>query len=210
LALSKLMAIEKTRDAYHQIWALKGCKTGNSISQVEIDTPSGTEILLGQQAIEHQLCQSLQTCFTKAHGSPFLHGQLAQDIGPYGCGLAATAILDGTYACLPEANEYTRMFIEALRWPHARPDLILLILSPEVFCSHWRRAKEHTSSSHSGLHFGHYKAASSSLPMAHLHTWFTQLVFMTGISLSRYQSGLQAILGKRQEQFTSICYEQYY
>jgi len=47
------------------------------------------------------------------------------------------------------------------------------------------------------LHFGHYKAATASPTIAHLHAHFTQLVFMTGISLSRYQLGLQVILEKK-------------
>jgi len=72
-----------------------------------------------------------------------------------------------------------------------------MILSPEAFCAHWHRAKEHTSSSHSGLHFGHYKAVAYSPSTARLHTQFTQLVFMIGILLSRYQSSLQVILKKK-------------
>ncbi len=54
-------------------------------------------------------------------------------VGPFGCGLAAQSILNGTYVCPPESNEYTCMFIEALWVPHSRPDLISTILSPEVF-----------------------------------------------------------------------------
>jgi len=161
-AIAKLVAAEKTREAYRRIRVLKGCKMGNSISQVEIDTPTGPHILSSRQEIEAQLCNSLQTRFTKAHGSPFLHGRLAQDVGPYGCGAEAQAILHGTYVCPPESNEYTRLFVEALRWPRSHPDIISTILSPEAFCTHWRRAKEHTSSSYSGLHFGHYKAVAYS------------------------------------------------
>jgi len=114
MAITKLVAVEKMRDAYRHIQMLKGCKMGNSISQVEIDTPTGPQILSGRQAIEEQLCSSLQTRFTKAHGSPFLHGRLAQDVGPYGCGAAAQAILNGTYICPPESNKYTRLFVKAL------------------------------------------------------------------------------------------------
>jgi len=47
-----------------------------------------------------------------------------------------------------------------------------------------------------GLHFGHYKATSYSPILAHLYSQFTQLVFMTGLSLSQFQAGLQVILEK--------------
>jgi len=67
----------------------------------------------------------------------------------------------------------------------------------EAFCNHWCRARESSSSSYSGLHFGHYKAATASPSIAHLHARFTQPVFMSGILLSHYQSGLQVILEKK-------------
>jgi len=126
-----------------------------------------------------------------------VHGRLAQDVDPYGCSVAAHAILEGSYICPPDTDEFTKQFIEALQWPSLHPQLISLILTPEAFCAHWKWAQERTSSSYSGLHFGHYKAAAFSPSLAHLHARFTQLVFMTGISLSPYQSGLQVILEKK-------------
>ena len=59
------------------------------------------------------------------------------------------------------------------------------------------RAWERTSSSILGAHFGHYKAATCEFSLANLHARFTQLVFMTGLSISRYQQGLQVILEKK-------------
>jgi len=92
--------------------------------------------------------------------------------------------LEGTYLCPPDTDDYTKQFIDALKWPALWPEMISMILTLEVFCAHWKCACERTSSSFSGLHFGHYKAATSDLSLAHLHACFTQLVFMTGISIS--------------------------
>jgi len=197
IALSHLVAKERVREAYRRIRALKGLPSGTSISQVEIADPQGPRVVSGQQAVEQALCTSLAARFQKAHGLPFLHSPLLQDVGFLGCGEAAQAILDGSYQCPPNTDEYTRLFIEALRWPASLPDLISTILNEEAFSAHWRKARETTSSSFSGLHFGHYKSAASAPELAHLHARFTQLVFMTGISLSRYQSGLQVILEKK-------------
>jgi len=119
--------------------------------------------------VEQALCTLLQQCFTKAHGSPFLHGQLGHDVDPYGWGLAVKSILEGTYLCPLDTDDYTKQFIDALQWPALCPELISMLLTPEAFCAHWRHAHECTSSSFSGLHFGHYKAASSDLSLAHLH-----------------------------------------
>jgi len=70
---------------------------------VEVQGPLGPQIVSDRHSVEQALCQSLQQHFTKAHGSPFLHGQLALDVDLYGCGPAARSILEGTIAdhCLP-------------------------------------------------------------------------------------------------------------
>jgi len=133
----------------------------------------------------------------KAHGSPFLHQLLLQEVGFLGCEIATQAILEGTYQCPPDTDEYTKLFIEALCWPATQPDLISTILNTEAFCNHWHRARESTLSSYSRLHFGHYKAAATSPSIAHLHAHFTQLIIMSGILLSHYKSGLQVILEKK-------------
>jgi len=167
-----------------------------SISQVEITEPQGTCLVTDWKAVEQALCQSLQKRFKKAHGSPFLHPLLLQDVGFLRFGSAAKEILEGSYQCPPDMDEYMCLFIEVLWWPTLHPDLIPIILNTEAFCSHWHKARESMSSLYSSLHFRHYKSVATSPGIAHLHAWFTQLVFMMGISLSRYQSGLQVILEK--------------
>jgi len=133
----------------------------------------------------------------KARGSPFLHQPLLQDVGLLGCREAAKSILEGTYQCAPDTDKYTKMFIEVLWWPLVPLDTISSILNMEDFCTQWCKAHESTSSSFSELYFGHYKAAAASPTITHLHACFTQLVFMTSLSLSQYQSSLQVILEKK-------------
>ncbi len=154
-AISKLVATERACDAYWQIRALKGTLASTNISQVEITEPHSPHLISGHRAVEQALCQSLQNRFMKAHGSPFLHPPLLQDVGFLGCSLAAKEILEGSYQCPLDMDKNTHLFIEALHWPALRPDLISTILNMEAFCTHWHKARESTSSSYSGLHFGH-------------------------------------------------------
>ncbi len=172
---------------------------GCSISAVEMTTLTGTEVATSHVAVEAMLSASLQKWFTRAHGSPFLKPPLALLVGVFGTGTAAQEILDGTFVCPPDLDEHTRYFIEALKFPSvaARHSTMSLLLCLEDFITHWKHAKEKTSSSPSGLHFGHYKSATYSLPLAHLHTQFTQLIFQTGLSISQFQAGLQVILEKK-------------
>jgi len=194
-----LVSLEALCDTYHQIWVIKNASAGKSILAVEFTTPFGTEITTSRVAVEVTLSTSLKTWFTRAHGSPFLKPPLAPLVGNFGTGKAAQEILEDTFNCPLELNKHTCQFIEALKSPlaEARQATVSLVLCPEDFIAHWKHAKEKTSSSPSGLHFGHYKLATYSPAIAHLHARFTQLIFLVGLSISRFQAGLQVILEKR-------------
>jgi len=193
------VSLKALQDTYRRIWAIKNESAGCSISPVEITTPMGTEVATSRAVVETMLSASLQKRFTWAHGSPFLKPPLASSVGDFGTGTAAQDILDGTFICPPDLDVHTRQFIEALKFPsvEACHSTVSLILCPEDFIAHWKHAKEKTSSSPSGLHFGHYKLATYSLPLVHLHAQFTQLIFQMGLSISRFQAGLQVILEKK-------------
>ena len=63
--------------------------------------------------------------------------------------------------------------------------------------AHWKWSKECTSSSISGLHFGHWKAAAESNFLSKLHALFTDIVVSTGYSPIRWQQGLSVMLEKK-------------
>jgi len=102
--LSKMATMDWEHDAFCWIKALTGTPFCTNISQVEIMELQGTHLLSGHQAVEQALCQLLQSCFTKAHGSPFLHPPLLHDIGFLGCSKATKEILEGSYQCPPEMD----------------------------------------------------------------------------------------------------------
>jgi hypothetical protein len=64
------------------------------------------------------------------------------------------------------------------------------------FVEYWRTAKEKTSSSLSGRHFGHYKAASFSDTLTRLHVGSINLALWRGHPLARWQSGVTVLLEK--------------
>jgi len=110
VAISHLVAKECVCDAYHWIRALKGIPASTSISQVEITKPQGNCLVTNCAAVEQVLCQSLQKRSTKAHGSPFLHPPLLQDVGFLRCGSATKEILEGSYQC-PQTQMNTRIYL---------------------------------------------------------------------------------------------------
>ena len=58
------------------------------------------------------------------------------------------------------------------------------------------KAKEDTSSSESGIHFGHYKAGAQSISISHFHALKTSLALKRGIALTRWSRGLLVMLEK--------------
>jgi hypothetical protein len=69
-------------------------------------------------------------------------------------------------------------------------------ITRQDFQHHWRRSKERTSSSVSGLHYGHYKAATHSELLSEIHALMTELAVTGGAPLARWESGLSAMLEK--------------
>jgi len=84
---------------------------------MEYTTPLGNAIATSQAEVEATLSALLKTCFTRAHGSPFLKPPLAPLVGDFGTGKVAQDILNGTFTCPPNLNNHTCLFIEALQFP---------------------------------------------------------------------------------------------
>lgn len=142
-------------------------------------------------------------CYS-AHGSEFLRGQLLQDVGFLADTEAAERILLGTYVPPAGTDDYTRAFIKQIGdiARHHRDNAIPVHIAAEDFQRHWRRAKESTSSSMSGQHFGHYKAAAACDALSEFHAMFVQVVSSRGRPLRRWCVGLSAMLLKETGVYT--------
>ena len=77
---------------------------------------------------------------------------------------AAAAVLNGTYTCPEGTDEGTRdLFDEIAHLRSMVPkDSVSTTISGKRWQQRWRKAKEKTSSSESGIHFGHYIAGVQS------------------------------------------------
>jgi hypothetical protein len=77
-----------------------------------------------------------------------------------------------TYEPPPDVDEHTRQFLQELQTtvPLDPANCITYKITRQDFQQHWRNAREQTSSSVSGLHYGHYKTVvhSDQLPEASL------------------------------------------
>ena len=69
-------------------------------------------------------------------------------------------------------------------------------VTTEDFQHYWQTANERTSSSYSGLHFGHYKAASFNRVLSAMHAAKLLACAMKGLPLARWGKGVTVLLEK--------------
>ena len=104
----------------------------------------------------------------------------------------------GTYDYPPHFDSATREILQecaaiCLRvWPRS----VDTTLSTGTWREQWPRARETTSSSISGRHFGHYIAGSKSHAISQMHALKTTLCLKLGLALEQWTNGLSVILEK--------------
>jgi hypothetical protein len=125
-------------------------------------------------------------------------GQLCKDLGYNAVSSTAQAILDGTYAYPETFDEATKELCgECTLIRQVVPkDSVGIKIAKEDHQGHWRTAQEETSSSKSGMHFGHYMAGSLSEYIDHFHALKATLLLHHGLVLDRWAQGLLVMLQK--------------
>jgi hypothetical protein len=103
--------------------------------------------------------EAIEARYHLSHGSPFLNEPLLSAVGLTGMSMAAQQILDGTFQCPEGTDEIIRLLIQLLKRPDA-VNMVDITITHKTYQQYWRRAREQTSSSLSGLHFSHWKAAA--------------------------------------------------
>jgi hypothetical protein len=112
---------------------------------------------------------------------------------------AAQQILAGTYKPPPGVDDLTKEFLPILQAmaPLDPANRISCEITRQDFQHHWKKAKERTYSSLSGLHYGHYKAPTHSDLLSEIHAIMAELVVTGGAPFARWESGLSVMLEKQ-------------
>ena len=202
-AAVKILAIIK-REQDQSFWRRLNYTCGKARTppptSVQVEGPNGT-------VTEHNTEETVNTAiwteihqkrFHLAEEAPVCHGQLRQDLGYNAVSETARAILDGTYVYPASFDQATKELCEecALIRQIIPKDSVSIKITKEDHKGHWRKAKEETSSSKSGYHFGHYKAGSISEYIDHFHALKATLLLHHGLVLERWAQGLSVMLQK--------------
>jgi hypothetical protein len=173
--------------------------------------------------IEHSTPQGIeQACFAEnaqrfrqADTTPFMVSPLSDDLGLYGTGPNAEAILQGTYAIPPGTDPWAAELIRHLRMDErvASAPSVSLAIPTDLYQMGWRRSRERTSSGPSGVHFGHFIASCSHTLLAEFDACMANIPYATGYAPLRWRRGTDVELLKKPgnyrvtEMRTIILYE---
>ena len=125
-------------------------------------------------------------------------GKIFDDIGFLGDTEDARRILEGTYTYPTDTDPATRLLLEeaAITFAKLSKEQVATYVTVDDFIHYWKTVNERILSSYSGLHMGHYKAASYDRDLAVLHAGKLSLCARMGVSLARWGRGLTVLLEK--------------
>jgi hypothetical protein len=181
-------------------WAL-GQRRGGSVQTVQVEEPDGSVIeATTQEEVQELIWEKIhRERYHLAEEAPICQGRLRGEFGYNASTTAATAVLDGTYELPDGEHEGTQQLFQAIARIRQKipPNSILPVIDTDTWKSTWQRKQESTSSSFSGLHFGHYISGATSDIISEVHAYKTSLALYHGIALTRWKTGLCVMLEKR-------------
>ncbi len=195
---SRMLREERQREASRHLRRALGKTRNGGIDWIEMLDKGKTVRYSAKEKVEEKIMKVNETKFRKAASTPPMTAPLVGDLGFLGNTDAAKRILNGTYQCPPGVDAHTQNFIAELQvsQPILDSDRVSSKVSREDYKRYWKRCKESTSSSISGLHFGHWKAAAECNELSEMHALFTEIAVTTGYSPTRWQKGLSVMLEK--------------
>ena len=199
MKISGIVQKEAARKRWRRINRSTGKARGALTVRVKVPTcDGGVEEFTTEAGVYGAVSAVLMERFQSAMAAQCHRGTFFEDIGHLADGPVAQQILEGTYAYPPDLDPATRLLFEeaAATYAALSPTEIATYVTPEDFQQFWQHARERTGSSYSGLHFGHYIAASFCPDLALLHAAKLTICAKNGVSLARWGMGLTVLLEK--------------
>ena len=152
-----------------------------------------------QETVERTIFSEIhEKRYTLAGEAPICNRELFQDFGYQSNTKAARAVLKGTYEAPKTMGEATLdLFAEIAAIRRIIPEnSVQIVITPEQWKQYWWAMNEKTSSSESGIHFGHYVVGSKSDIISHYHAARVSVTLAHAIHLERWSHGLSVMLKK--------------
>ncbi len=186
---------EKDRSFWRRINYVMGKARSESVRRVLVENDvEGTLMeFTTKEAVEEAIFTNIhRKRFYLAETAPACNGRLRGLFGYNAATITAERILQGTYNYPDDFDQATREICKEcaeIRLKIPKDSMNLTITSNDWILQ-WKGRREATSSSESGLHFGHYIAGCTSEQVAQLHALKSTLVINNGVMIERWARGL--------------------
>ena len=110
----------------------------------------------------------------------------------------------GTYEIPVDLDPATTLILEEIGWMGVKllnGEGEEIVITPDDFKRFWKRVKEFTSSSSSGIHYGHYKAAAQDDFSSSILSQQLTVIARSGVPPESWSVGLQVML----EKIAGVC-----
>jgi len=212
--IKQIISREKMRRMFKKIGITLKKNYGGGLSRIDVPDASAASIVNGDpnnpkqwkgpwrsvtspREIALEVCKINSSQYHQAHYTPFGSGQLADQLGRRGDTPLSQDLLRGTIPpnlptdLLPETFRILHSLTREVPTSQSSP-----IITGEEFINTYKVAKENTSSSTSGRHIGHYKAACRDPVLVSLHSRMMSLPFQAGFAPQRWTKVTDIMLEK--------------
>jgi hypothetical protein len=202
-AFAKISAIiqrEQQRAFWRKLNFVTGKKSTRSATTIQCDGLGGAIMeYCTRDMVERTIFSDVhKKRYTLAGEAPICNGAFLKDFRYMATTPASCAVLDSTYVPPPGSDAATAdLFREVAEIQKlVLANSVSFVITPEQWKQYWQVVNEKTSSSASGIHFGHYIVGCNSEMISHYHAAHVTVTLAHAIQLERWSKGLSVMLEK--------------
>ena len=152
-----------------------------------------------EEPLIENILDVIQDRFSGAENANISNCSITSELGDYGFTDLGLQILSGQFQPPDDMNSATARLLQTISdiGQQHKDDNINIDVTPSEFISGWQRARESTSSSRSGIHFGHYISATTSKIISTGLAMQISLIARSGSPPQRWKNVLMVMLEKK-------------
>ena len=206
----RVRAIKQTihREESKRMWHLikRTVKNPHSPSVLKVQRIIGgdTREYHTQEDVEYAIQRECEIRFSLAHSAPIMSNLLGHKLRYLGDADLANSIINGSYNIPADLDPATTLILKEIG--KMGREIIQgngteIIITPDDLIQFWKHVGEFTSSSSSGVHYGHYKAAIQDETIVAILAQQLTVIARSGVPPDSWSVGLQVLL----EKIAGVC-----
>jgi ribonuclease HI len=194
------MRQEHDKSIWKRIKRVTKTSTSRACLEVQVQEHESTTTYTNKTDIEDVIQREIKSRFALGYSAPISRTLLGNDLQYLTNSEVAFSIINGSFQIPEDLDDATKLILQEIGILGRRVlegDMApRLTITGADYIQYHKRIKESTSSSPSGLHHGHCKAAAFSMDIAEIHATQMNLIIRSGVHPLRWGTALQVLLEK--------------